>query len=72
MLSFVPPNSGCWRPGPRCRPSPNFNYALKRWTALTRYRDDGAVAIDNNAAERELRGPVLSHKNFLFAGANGF
>ncbi len=45
-------------------------YALKRWTALTRYRDDGAVEIDNNAAERALRGPVLSRKNFLFAGAD--
>jgi hypothetical protein len=47
-----------------------INYALKRWTALTRYRDDGAIEIDNNAAERALRGPVLSRKNFLFAGAD--
>ncbi len=47
-----------------------IGYALKRWTALTRYRDDGAIEIDNNAAERALRGPVLSRKNFLFAGAD--
>jgi transposase len=47
-----------------------INYALKRWVALTRYRDDGGVEIDNNAAERALRGPVLSRKNFLFAGAD--
>jgi len=47
-----------------------IGYALKRWTALTRYRDDGTVEIDNNAAERALRGPVLSRKNFLFAGAD--
>jgi transposase len=47
-----------------------INYALKRWAALTRYRDDGGVEIDNNAAERALRGPVLSRKNFLFAGAD--
>jgi hypothetical protein len=47
-----------------------INYALKRWIALTRYRDDGAIEIDNNAAERALRGPVLSRKNFLFAGAD--
>jgi hypothetical protein len=45
-------------------------YALKRRTALTRYRDDGTVEIDNSAAERALRGPVLSRKNFLFAGAD--
>jgi transposase len=47
-----------------------INYALKRWVALTRYRDDGTLEIDNNAAERALRGPVLSRKNFLFAGAD--
>lgn len=47
-----------------------INYSLKRWQALTRYRDDGAIEIDNNAAERALRGPVLSRKNFLFAGAD--
>jgi transposase len=45
-------------------------YALKRWDGLTRYVDDGAVEIGNNAAERALRGPVLSRKNFLFAGAD--
>ena len=47
-----------------------IGYALKRWTALTRYRDDGGIEIDNNAAERALRAPVLSRKNFLFAGAD--
>jgi hypothetical protein len=47
-----------------------INYSLKRWNALTRYADDGTIEIDNNAAERALRGPVLSRKNFLFAGAD--
>jgi transposase len=47
-----------------------INYALNRWEALTRYCKDGAIEIDNNAAERALRGPVLSRKNFLFAGAD--
>ena len=37
-----------------------INYALKRWAALTRYCEDGSIEIDNNAAERTLRGPVLS------------
>jgi hypothetical protein len=45
-------------------------YSLKRWDGLTRYLGDGTVEIDNNAAERALRGPVLSRKNFLFAGAD--
>jgi transposase len=30
-------------------------YALSRWTALTRYIEDGRVEIANNAAERSLR-----------------
>src|SRR5450756_841949 len=30
-------------------------YAISRWTALTRYLDDGTFEIDNNAAERALR-----------------
>jgi len=47
-----------------------INYSLKLWAALTRYIDDGNIEIDNNAAERALRGPVLSRKNFLFAGAD--
>ena len=46
-----------------------INYSLKRWEALTRYSQDGSVEIDNNAAERALRGPVLGRKNWLFAGS---
>lgn len=33
-----------------------MRYALTRWPALTRYVDDGRLEIDNNAAERALRG----------------
>ncbi|MCC6430334.1 MAG: IS66 family transposase [Gemmatimonadaceae bacterium] len=47
-----------------------IRYALSRWTALTRYRDDGRVEIDNNAAERSLRAVALGRKNWLFAGSN--
>jgi len=32
-----------------------IHYALARWKALTRYRDDGRIEIDNNTAERALR-----------------
>jgi len=31
-------------------------YTLKNWTALTRYCEDGDLAIDNNAVERAIRG----------------
>jgi transposase len=46
-------------------------YALGRWEALARYCDDGALEIDNNAAERALRVVALGRKNFLFAGSDG-
>ena len=47
-----------------------IRYALSRWTALTRYLDDGTVEIDNNAAERALRVVALGRKNYLFAGSD--
>jgi len=40
-----------------------IGYVLTRWTALTRYRDDGTLEIDNNAAERALRGVALGRNN---------
>ena len=47
-----------------------IRYALSRWDALTRYIDDGHIEIDNNAAERSLRGVALGRKNYLFAGSD--
>jgi hypothetical protein len=47
-----------------------IRYALTRWTQLTRYRDDGRLAIDNNAAERAIRGIALGRKNWMFAGSD--
>ena len=47
-----------------------IHYALNRWTALTRYCEDGRLEIDNNAAERALRVVALGRKNFLFAGSD--
>jgi transposase len=47
-----------------------IQYALGRWAALTRYCDDGALEIDNNAAERALRAVALGRKNYLFAGSD--
>jgi len=45
-------------------------YSLARWKALTRYVEDGAIEIDNNAAERALRGVALGRNNFLFMGSD--
>jgi transposase len=47
-----------------------IRYALSRWDALLRYIEDGHVEIDNNAAERSLRGVALGRKNYLFAGSD--
>jgi transposase len=40
-----------------------------RWTAFTRFLDDGRVCLTNNAAERSLRGAALGRKSWLFAGS---
>jgi transposase len=47
-----------------------IGYVLTRWTALTRYRDNGRIEIDNNAAERALRAVAIGRKNYLFAGSD--
>jgi transposase len=47
-----------------------IRYALSNWVALTRYRDDGRLEADNNAAERALRCVALGRKNWLFAGSD--
>jgi transposase len=47
-----------------------IQYALGRWTALTRYCQNGLVEIDNNAAERALRAVAIGRKNYLFAGSD--
>jgi len=47
-----------------------IGYSLTRWRALTRYVDDGRIEIDNNGAERALRGVSLGRKNYLFMGSD--
>jgi transposase len=45
-----------------------INYALSQWRELNVFCSDGAVAIDNNASEREMKRVVLHRKNSLFVG----
>ena len=40
-------------------------YALKLWPALLRYCDNGAIEIDNSAAERALRGVAIGRRDLL-------
>ncbi len=47
-----------------------IGYVMNHWQALTRFVDDGRIEIDNNAAERALRGISLGRKNFLFLGSD--
>lgn len=46
-----------------------LDYSIKRWTALTRYLDDGDVPIDNNWVENQIRPWALGRSNWLFAGS---
>jgi transposase len=44
------------------------NYTLNHWAELNVFCLDGAVPIDNNASEREMKRVVLNRKNSLFVG----
>ncbi len=46
-----------------------FTYTRNQWQALCRYTEDGALDIDNNAAERLMKLPAIGRKNFLFVGS---
>jgi hypothetical protein len=47
-----------------------IGYALGNWRALNVYVEDGRIEIDNNTAERALRGVVLGRKNYLHFGSD--
>jgi len=44
------------------------DYTLGQWEALTVFTTDGAVPINNNVSEREMKRVVLNRKNSLFVG----
>lgn len=46
-----------------------IRYALTRLPRLDVYLSDGRLEIDNNAAERAIRGLAVGRKNWLFAGS---
>lgn len=48
---------------PRSELGKAVRYLLKRWSALTVFVTNPLVPLDNNAAERALRGPVVGRKN---------
>lgn len=44
------------------------NYVLSQWAELNVFCSDGAVPLDNNKSEREMKRVVLNRKNSLFVG----
>jgi hypothetical protein len=46
-----------------------IDYSLNAWDSLTLHLNDGAVAIDNNLIERQIKPWKLGAKNWLFAGS---
>lgn len=45
-------------------------YTLSNWEALIRYCEDGDLLIDNNGAERSLRGIAVGRRNWTFLGSD--
>lgn len=46
-----------------------IDYTLGHWAALTRHLDDGAVAIDNNHLERQIKPWAMGRKAWMFVGS---
>ena len=44
-------------------------YTLSNWEALTRYVDDGNLAMDSNLIEQAIRRVAIARKNHLFFGS---
>jgi transposase len=40
-----------------------IDYMMRRWKRLIAFLDDARLPLDNNAAERAIRGPVVGRKN---------
>jgi hypothetical protein len=53
---------------PKSKLAGAINYMLNRWESFTRFLESGAVPMDNNAAERALKYPILGRKAWLFFG----
>jgi hypothetical protein len=54
-------------PGSKVRQA--IDYSLQAWDALTLHLKDGAVAIDNNHLEQQIKPWKLGAKNWLFIGS---
>jgi len=48
-----------------------MRYALRHWSGLVAFLDDGRIEMDTNVVERAIRPVTLNRKNALFAGSDG-
>src|SRR5437763_2204389 len=48
-----------------------IRYALRHWTGLVLFLEDGRLELDTNSIERAIRPISLGRKNALFAGSGG-
>jgi transposase len=61
LLKWAIKHDGAVLPGSKMGKA--ISYMLKLWKGLTRFLDDPRIPLDNNAAERALRGVVVGRKN---------
>jgi transposase len=47
-----------------------MEYTRNNWVALNQYASHGQLSIDNNVAERALRGIAIGRRNWLFLGSD--
>lgn len=60
-------NTGKYPPQSAIRKALNYAYNLKE--RLKVFLSRGDLPIDNNSAERRMKGPVIGRKNYLFVGS---
>jgi transposase len=48
-----------------------MRYALRHWSGLILYLEDGRLEMDSNIVERAIRPVTITRKNSLFAGSDG-
>lgn len=48
-----------------------MRYALTRMRRMKAYLENGHLELDNNTAERGMRGIAIGRKNYLFMGSEG-
>ena len=48
-----------------------MRYALRHWSGLILFLDDGRIELDTNVVERGIRPVAIARKNALFAGSDG-